>query len=65
MAYLKNILIAIDQFINTVLGGNPDETMSSRAYRLRSKGIFWPSNIVNAIFPFAKDHCEESLEEDE
>jgi hypothetical protein len=28
--YIWNILVAIDQFINTVLGGDPDETMSSR-----------------------------------
>ena len=28
--YLFNILISIDQFGNTLLGGNPDETISSR-----------------------------------
>ena len=31
--YLKNIAIAADQSINAVLGGYPDETMSSRIYR--------------------------------
>ena len=31
MTRLKNILIAIDQLLNAVLGGAPDETLSSRA----------------------------------
>jgi len=29
--YFINILISLDQFINTLLGGDPDETLSSRA----------------------------------
>lgn len=28
--YIWNLLIAIDQLMNTLLGGFPDETMSSR-----------------------------------
>lgn len=28
--YIFNILIGIDQLCNTILGGDPDETMSSR-----------------------------------
>lgn len=28
--YLYNILIGVDQLCNTILGGDPDETMSSR-----------------------------------
>jgi hypothetical protein len=28
--YFWNILVSIDQFVNTLLGGNPDETVSSR-----------------------------------
>ena len=33
MSYGKNILIAIDQLLNTILIGKPDETLSARAYR--------------------------------
>ncbi len=29
--YIVNLLIAIDQLGNTILGGDPDETISSRA----------------------------------
>lgn len=28
--YLLNVLIAIDQFFNALIGGDPDETISSR-----------------------------------
>lgn len=35
MTRLKNILIALDQLLNALLGGSPDETLSSRAHRAR------------------------------
>ncbi len=60
--YLKNLLISLDQLANTLIGGNPDETLSSRAYRLRRKGVFWPSNLVNGLFFWQKNHCKESKE---
>lgn len=31
--YLRNQLIALDQLINTLCGGSPDETISAVAYR--------------------------------
>ena len=34
MTYGKRTLIAVDQLLNTLLGGWPDETLSSRCYRL-------------------------------
>ena len=33
MSYGKNLLIAVDQLVNTLTGGWPDETLSSRARR--------------------------------
>lgn len=33
MTYGKRTLIAVDQLLNTLLGGWPDETLSSRCYR--------------------------------
>ncbi len=32
-AYFKNVLIALDQLLNTVCGGFPDETISAVCYR--------------------------------
>lgn len=37
-SYTKNLLIAIDQLLNAVFKGEPDETISSRAYRRRLEG---------------------------
>ena len=31
---LKNVAIGIDQLVNTFFGGTPDETLSSRCFRL-------------------------------
>lgn len=36
--YALNIAIGLDQLANAVLAGHPDETLSSRAYRMRLKG---------------------------
>ena len=39
MTYGKRTLIAVDQLINTLLGGWPDETLSSRCYRWARDGV--------------------------
>ena len=46
--YLHRVLVAFDQFWNVVLGGNPDETISSRAARWAVLGHrgFWVWRIV-------------------
>jgi hypothetical protein len=38
MSYFKNVVIGLDQFLNTLLWGFPDETLSSRAYRAERDG---------------------------
>lgn len=66
--YLLQIAIAFDQLINTIIpGGWADETLSSRAYRMRSKNQRywgWTANVIDAMFFFQKEHCYNSwLEE--
>lgn len=60
--HVRQIAKAGDQFINTLLGGWADETMSARAYRLR---YYWYANImmhiINALF-FNSLHCKEAYE---
>ena len=60
----KAILIAVDQLVNTLLGGWPDETMSSRAYRLAVEGTTWPMRVIDAVARCFgdKDHCERSFD---
>ncbi len=44
--YLKNILISIDQLLNTILGGWCDETLSSRAFRTNA----WYRTPIDLMF---------------
>jgi len=62
--YLFNILISIDQLGNTILGGDPDETLSSRMGKRINTCVFcrffcW---VADKIDP---NHCVKSLEHDE
>lgn len=64
MSYCKNILIGIDQLTNTVLGGWPDETLSSRAFRWAVDGVTWPMRVIDAVAAVLGDkrHCERSFD---
>ena len=57
--YIFHNLIALDQLGNTLLGGYPDETISSRAYRLEANGrragkILRPA--IDWVFALVGDH---------
>jgi hypothetical protein len=64
--YIIDILIAIDQLVTTLVGGFPDETLSSYAYRLDVQGkpggrIFRP--IIDALFSwqgYEGGHCKDA-----
>jgi hypothetical protein len=63
MRRLAYILIALDQLINALLGGWPDETLSSRAWRWEMAGRrFWPRRLIDGILWWDRDHCRESYE---
>lgn len=60
--YFRNIAIAFDQLINCLIkGGTPDETLSSRAWRLSCNNKYWyskiPCKIINALFFWQNNHC--------
>jgi hypothetical protein len=40
-------LVGLDQFVNVVTGGKPDETISARAYRASLRGNFF-GKVLNA-----------------
>jgi len=70
--YCWNILIAIDQLVNTVFGGDPDETLSSRMGKWARthknqkgtrKQIYKTVNWIVELFE--KEHFKKSIEEDE
>lgn len=71
---LFNLFLALDQLINTLLLGHPDETLSSRLGRTAGKErYFWVRYLritVNTLFFFDVEyrtdgtiakHCEKSI----
>jgi len=69
-SYLFNLLIAIDQLFNALLGGNPDQTLSGRMGRRIQQGRatkleVWLCKILSKIDPYTDRHCIESIDKDE
>lgn len=67
-----NILISLDQLLNTMFGGDPDETISSRLGKLKVRY----SGVIPWYRPLAKtldylldavdeNHCIDAIEHDE
>ena len=56
MGYILQVLIAIDQLINTIFGGWADETLSARAHREMPR----LERIIDTIFFFQPQHCLKS-----
>lgn len=64
--YLYNLLIAIDQLVNTILGGYPDETISSRMGKRVAKNDSLLCNLLCKLLNLIeKDHCIKAIEKDE
>lgn len=64
--WCSQILIAIDQLYNAVLKGWADETISSRAWRRRTKSRTWRGAQVAIDWVFEHvfrdpNHCEQSF----
>lgn len=63
--WLLNLAVAIDQLVNVLLAGAPDETLSSRAHRMRAKGHRWwgwTAAAIDALFFLDPDHCSSAYE---
>ena len=66
--YVRNVFVAEDQKLNAMMGGDEDETISSRSGKLAQKGITLPSRVIDffALHCFGQaNHCADSIEEDE
>lgn len=64
-AWLLNMLIGLDQLANCLLNGDPDETLSSRAHRMREKGQpywGWTANAIDLLFFWQPRHCQRAYE---
>lgn len=69
--WILNVLIGFDQTANAMIGGNPDETLSSRAGKSailgRRRGIIAEAaiNLLFAVVAGQRNHCVASIEWDE
>jgi hypothetical protein len=63
--HFLRVLIAIDQLFNAILGGYPDETISSRAAKAELRGDKWGCVLCKLLAYVDKNHCEKVIERDE
>ena len=66
MHYLFGLAIAIDQLVNALLAGDPDETLSSRCgKRAMVKGCWLCLGLCSLLGLIHRDHCLWAIEHDE
>lgn len=57
------VLVALDQLINTLFWGYADETLSARAWRHHLKGDKdWIYKLIDFLFFWQENHCKEAYE---
>lgn len=61
--YIVNILVLLSLALNTILGGEPRETFSSRAGKAARIGKLWARVFCRVAGWFHKDHCEFSIKD--
>jgi|GEM_PF-3844312 len=57
--YLFNLLIATDQWLNALFGGNPNHCVSTRLYMNWPES--WMRRFVDKCFFWTPNHCEQSF----
>lgn len=60
--WIVNVLVGLDQLGTAIVGGYPDETLSSYAHRLYMQGkpMGWTRYVINWLFFWQDDHCYEA-----
>ena len=64
--FVKNVLVVLDCLGNTLTGGDPDETISSRsgkaqAYEQSVGRWGWGCRLCSFLATFQKDHCQTAV----
>lgn len=54
--YIHRSLVGLDQFMNVLTGGHPDETISSRSARAAEKGKKWGKAMSGFLNLFQRNH---------
>lgn len=58
--YALRVLIAADQMLNALLGGDPDETISDSLYRHQLEGKRFACVLCRLFGLFEREHCRKS-----
>lgn len=64
LSYWLSLAIALDQLLNALAGGWPDETLSSRAYRRGRNHAGWRivRRVIDALFICAPGHSRRAYQ---
>lgn len=68
--WLRNLLLSIDQFMNALIGGNPDLSISARVgyHQTHSESLWWDilGGVIDSTFyPIdGPDHCIKAFNAD-
>lgn len=68
LQYLYNLALGISQLLSVILGGDPDESVSSRTGKAIKAGKWWFIKVQGPFIDWLtleKDHCIKSIEYDE
>lgn len=61
LRYMMNWLILLDQALNTLAAGSPNETISERAAKARNKGKRWGCVLCRFLNWINPGHCDNAL----
>jgi len=62
--YFWNVLVAFDRLVNTILLGDPKETISTRLAKLRDKGNKLGEVGCDILDTIDDNHCDEAKKTD-
>lgn len=62
--YFQNLMLGFDEFLNTVIGGAPGDTISGRAGRARNDKRVWGRVLCYLLGLIDKNHCTKAIAND-
>ena len=65
LSYFRRLVVAVDQLLNVILGGDEDETISSRIAKDNRRGRKFACFLCKILDWIDPHHCEKAIERDE
>ncbi len=65
VGYVTRVIVAFNQLLNAITGGDEDETMSSRLGKDARRGKPVGCILCKVLGWIDEDHCEKAIERDE